>query len=61
MTGKGDNMESEFRIINGVFEEYFVEGEEAAIPEGVAAIDEYAFFDCENLKEINIPDSVVPI
>ena len=31
------------------------------LPEGQTTIDDYAFYNCENLTEINIPDSIVSV
>ena len=37
------------------------DGNEYAIPQGIAEIGSYAFYDCENLTGVTIPDSVTSI
>lgn len=54
--------DSDFVIIgNGVLTKYTGSGGDVVIPDGVTAIGEEAFKDCESLTGINIPDGVTDI
>lgn len=49
---------SEFKIKDDVLRAYRGKDENIAIPDGVTAIGEEAFYRCSNLKSVVIPDSV---
>ncbi len=48
----------DFEIINGVLEKYLGAGGDVVIPDGVTAIGEYAFHDCNALKSVRFPNGV---
>lgn len=50
-----------FVIKNGVLKKYTGQDEKIAIPQGVTAIGSKAFYHCERLVEIDIPESVTSI
>ena len=55
----GYAVETDFEIDdNGELTGYHGKEDEVTVPEGVKAIGEYAFSDCESLKKIILPDSV---
>ena len=52
---------NDFIIENGVLKKYIGNSAEVTIPDGVIEIGEYAFYNCEKLKKINIPNKVEKI
>ena len=54
--------DSDFQIDeNGVLTKYLGSGGDVVIPDGISAIGEKAFKDCENLTSVVIPDGVTSI
>ncbi len=53
----------EYRITDGVFEDYWGKiGEmDFTVPAGVTSIGDNAFFKCDELRKVSIPDSVTSI
>ncbi len=52
---------ADFEIKDGVLVKYNGTDENAVIPDGVTAIDEFAFIRCTHLKSVYIPGSVISI
>jgi hypothetical protein len=52
---------SDFIIEDGVLMKYVGNGGDVVIPDGVTEIGERSFYECENLINVTIPDSVVSI
>jgi len=55
------NAADDFEIINGVLVEYRGNGGAVTIPDGVTAIADEAFKDCDGLGSVKIPSSVTTI
>lgn len=51
----------DFTIENNVLVKYHGNASEVIVPEGITAIGEKAFMDCDNLKKIRLPDSLIEI
>jgi hypothetical protein len=51
----------DFEIEDGVLIKYHGSSPDVVIPDGVTNIDDYAFYNCENITSITIPDSVTNI
>ena len=57
----GENIMGDFKIADGVLEEYTGPGGEVVIPEGVTEIGDWTFSNCESLTSIQIPATVTYI
>jgi hypothetical protein len=57
-TEYASNAADDFEIINGVLVEYRGNGGAVTIPDGVTAIADEAFKDCDNLTSITISSGV---